>query len=208
MTLNIKNILFDFDGVILDSMTTRTEGFRRIFEQFPQQEVEQLIDFHLSNGGWSRFVKIRHFFEQIRGEKTTEDQIMEYANAYSVIMRSLLTNKENLIEETLAFIKNNHKNYIFHIVSGSDQNELRFLCKELDIDHYFKSIWGSPTPKNTLVKNLIDNEGYNKNETVLIGDSINDFEASVDNDIAFYGYNNQNLIGKGTYLYNYSLFSG
>ena len=28
----IKNIIFDFDGVILDSMPIRTEGFKKIFE--------------------------------------------------------------------------------------------------------------------------------------------------------------------------------
>ena len=61
-------------------------------------------------------------------------------------MKKELT-KKYLIAETVYYIKNNYKNINFHIVSGSDQNELRFLCVELGIAQYFKSIHGSPTPK-------------------------------------------------------------
>ena len=34
---------------------------------------------------------------------------------------------------------------------------------------------------------------YDKAETCLIGDSINDYEAARDNDITFYGYNSLKL---------------
>ncbi|HIO70318.1 MAG TPA: HAD family hydrolase, partial [Campylobacterales bacterium] len=61
----VKNIIFDFDGVILDSMPIREFGFRQIFKDFPKDRVEKLIEFHRKNGGWSRFIKIRYFFENI-----------------------------------------------------------------------------------------------------------------------------------------------
>ena len=71
-------------------------------------------------------------------------------------MRKELTNPKNLILDSIKFIENNYENYNFYIVSGSDQEELRFLCKELNIEKYFKSIYGSPTKKNILVKNVIN----------------------------------------------------
>ena len=40
-----------------------------------------------------------------------------------------------------------------------------------------------------MVKDLISNFNYDKNKTILIGDSINDYDAAVKNDIDFYGYN-------------------
>jgi hypothetical protein len=40
-----------------------------------------------------------------------------------------LIKPENLILDSLNYIKNNYEKYNFHIVSGSDQEELRFLCK-------------------------------------------------------------------------------
>ena len=87
-----------------------------------------------------------------------------------------------------------------YIVSGSDQAELRELCKSLSIDHLFHSINGSPTHKNILVKTIIQSSNYSELDYCLIGDSINDFEAAMDNNITFVGYNNINLKGKGNYF--------
>jgi phosphoglycolate phosphatase-like HAD superfamily hydrolase len=80
-----------------------------------------------------------------------------------------------------------------HIVSGSDQKELRELCVKLGINGYFKSIHGSPTPKETLVRNIIAKYNYDAAICVLIGDSINDYEAAMDNNLRFICYNNSEI---------------
>ncbi len=61
----IKNILWDFDGVIIDSLAVRDYGFREIFKEFDKVLVEKLIKYHSINGGLSRFHKIRYFFNEI-----------------------------------------------------------------------------------------------------------------------------------------------
>lgn len=111
-------------------------------------------------------------------------------------MRQSLSDKKYLINDTVNFIKNNYKKYNFHIVSGSEHNELNFLCQKLDLSQYFISINGSPTPKNQLIKNLLESYNYNISQTILIGDSINDYEAASVNKIGFYGFNNENLRDK------------
>ena len=58
---------------------------------------------------------------------------------------------------------------------------------------YFKTIEGSPTCKNDLVKNILEKYKYDPKETILIGDSINDYEAANINGMKFYGYNNEKL---------------
>jgi phosphoglycolate phosphatase-like HAD superfamily hydrolase len=186
----IKNILWDFDGVILDSMNVRDWGFKEIFKTFKNDKVALLLEYHRENGGLSRYVKIRYFYEEILGLKITEEEVLKYANAFSLLMKKELVNPKNLIQDSLTFIKENYKTYNFHIVSGSDQEELRYLCKELDIASFFISIHGSPTPKNKLVKDLLYKYDYTKKDTSLIGDSINDFEAAQKNGIGFFGYNN------------------
>jgi len=203
----IKNILWDFDGVILDSMKIRDWGFREVFNSFDNKKVNALLKYHTLNGGLSRYVKIRYFYEEILNKQITENEVLEYANAFSELMKKELINPNNLIEDSVKFIKDNYKKYCFHIVSGSDQEELRFLCKELDIYQYFLSIYGSPTPKNQLVKNLLNKYNYSVYETCLIGDSINDYEAAKKNNINFYGYNNQELIFNDTnYIYELNSF--
>lgn len=196
----IKTVLWDFDGVILDSMKVRDWGFEEIFNDFNKELTNQLLVFHRQNGGLSRYVKIRYFFENLLGESITDERVLEYAKKFSVLMRKELTNPKNLILDTVEFIKKNHQNYNFHIVSGSDQEELRFLNKELGTAKYFISIHGSPTPKKQLVANLLEKHNYQLQNTCLIGDSINDFEAADYNKIQFYGYNNKLLSSYGMYI--------
>lgn len=200
----IKNILFDFDGVILDSMPVREYGFRKIFEKYNNDLVEKLLKYHNKNGGLSRYVKIRYFYEELLNKIISDDEVDSIAEKFSIIMRAKLTNKKYLILETVNFISNNHLKYNLHIVSGSDEKELRYLCRELEVEKYFKSIYGSPTHKNNLVKNVLTENKYKSKETILIGDSINDYQASEVNKIDFYGYNNIELKGlPGIYLEDY-----
>tara|TARA_B100001287_G_C22641956_1_gene510624 strand:- start:200 stop:820 length:621 start_codon:yes stop_codon:yes gene_type:complete len=189
----IKNILWDFDGVILNSMHIRDIGFREIFKQYNLEDVQTLIKYHNINGGLSRYVKIRYFFEKIIRKPISDDKINKYAAEFSKIMLANLTEKSNLIPDSLNFIKSNFKNFNFHIVSGSDQKELRSLCDSLEIANFFITINGSPTPKDILISNLIKRYNYDISETCLIGDSVNDYEAARSNNITFFGYNNVKL---------------
>ena len=202
----IKTIFWDFDGVILDSMPIRDYGFAKIFEEFDKNLVDKLLEYHTLNGGLSRYVKIRYFYNILLKKDVSDEKVQELADKFSIIMKTELTNKKYLIKETVDFIEKNYQNYNFHIVSGSDGKELNYLCKELDLTKYFKTIEGSPTPKNDLVKNILQKYSYNPKECILIGDSINDFDAANINGMKFYGYNNKLLKDKDAYIENFNNF--
>lgn len=196
----IKNIIFDFDGVILDSMPIRDYGFREILKEYPKEIVEKLIQFHQINAGLSRFYKIKYFYNEMLKKEITEEKIKEYANKFSEIMKKELINKKYLIKDSVNFIEKNYLKYNMHVASGSEEKELQYLCKELGLEEYFKSIHGSPVHKNELIKLIIEKNRYSKEETIMIGDSINDYEAAKVNEINFYGYNNKEL-SKVSYKY-------
>ncbi|HIP13324.1 MAG TPA: HAD family hydrolase [Arcobacter sp.] len=193
----IQQILFDFDGVIIDSMDVRDYGFRKIVEGHDEALVDAFIKYHRYNAGLSRYVKIRYFYEEMLGQSISEKRVNELASKFSEIMKERLTTPEVIISETVDFIKRIYKRVPLHIVSGSDGAELRFLCRKLNLDKYFVTIEGSPTPKNKLVKDIMTKYKYNSKNTILIGDSVNDYEAAEINCIKFYGYNNRDLLSKG-----------
>jgi phosphoglycolate phosphatase-like HAD superfamily hydrolase len=195
-----KVILWDFDGVILDSNAVRDLGFKKVLSAYPDDQVNELMRFHHANGGLSRYVKFKYFFEQVLGQNISEEELLKLANSFSVIMKSLLINPNLLILDSVNFIKKNFEKYKMHIVSGSDQTELRFLCAELELTPFFHSIHGSPTAKKTLVKNMLHEFNYDVKDCILIGDSINDYEAAIYNGIDFAGYNNLNLFSLGMYI--------
>ena len=191
--MTIKTIFWDFDGVIMDSNAIRDQGFEQVLKDFPRHEVDQLLAFHKKNGGLSRYVKFRYFFEEVRGESISDEEVNEWAKKFSGYMFQSLVNPDLLISETLSFVKRSQDQYIMHIVSGSDQAELRGICKSLGIADLFRSIHGSPTPKTQLLKDLLAHHRYTPEECLMIGDSINDFSAADDNKIEFMEFGNPKI---------------
>ena len=82
----IKVIFWDFDGVILNSNKVRDSGFEIVLNDFPKNQVALLLNYHKQNGGLSRYVKFRYFFEVIRGEKVSNDKIQTYAQLFLCIV--------------------------------------------------------------------------------------------------------------------------
>jgi HAD superfamily hydrolase (TIGR01549 family) len=197
----IKNILWDFDGVILDSMKIKGDGFVELFKEYDKKDIKKLEKYHYDNGGVSRFEKIRYFFYKILQKNITEDEINNLANEFAKIIENRVFDKTNLIDDSLDFIKINYQKYNFHIVSGAEHSELNNLCRYFDLDRYFISIEGSPTKKNILVKNVLEKYKYKNDETILIGDAITDYDAAITNGIIFYGYNNKDLRQYENYIY-------
>lgn len=189
----IKNLLFDFDGVILDSMKIKGDGFIELFKSYPKTSLQQLEAYHYANGGISRFAKIRYFFHDILHTQISEKAVENLANQFAQIIAEKIFDRNNLIGDTIDYIQKNFTHYNCHIVSGAEHRELNALCEYFEITHYFKSIQGSPIIKSQLITNLIKNNHYEPEETLLIGDSVNDYEAAYANKIQFYGYNNAEL---------------
>ena len=204
--MKIKNIIFDFDGVLLDSVPIKTTAFRQLFSDFHDVAVEELIEYHLRNGGVSRYEKIKYFYERILGKQISEEQILEYAITYSRLTKEELSNDKYLIADSIEFIKKNNIKYNVHIASGADEQDLLYICNRLGISNYFLSINGSPTTKPEIIDNILCSYNYNKEETCLVGDSISDFKAAEHKGIIFFGYNCIDLKHLGKYINTFDEF--
>ena len=203
---DFKNIIWDFDGVIIDSSEIRVNAFRQMLKDYPPHMVDKLIDFHKRNDGLSRYVKIDYFFSQIINQSLDNQKRTNLLKEYGAICSKKLDDKQLLIMDSIKFISNNYNHKNFDIASGSDNNELNRLCMSLGITSFFNSINGSPEVKKDIVRRIIIENQYINKETCLIGDSINDYDAAIFNQIQFFGFNNNKLKKekKGIYLDNIS----
>ena len=86
----IKTIFWDFDGVLMNSNSVRDKGFLEVLKEYSENDVNKLMKFHQANGGLSRYVKFRYFFEEVRGEEITEAEIQKLADKL---------NKEELVQK-------------------------------------------------------------------------------------------------------------
>ena len=193
--MKYKHLIFDFDGVLVESNEIRFDGFRLLFKNYPQDQVERLVLYAKINGGLSRYEKIKYFFKQIRNEPIRDDNVQLLAKQYSELVKQKVIDAEP-VKGSLEFLSNHKKNYDFAVVSGSDQEELRDVCKAREIDHFFLEILGSPASKESNIALLLTKMGWGRKSCLFIGDSINDFDAARANGIDFIG-RNSNLINWG-----------
>jgi phosphoglycolate phosphatase-like HAD superfamily hydrolase len=186
--MKYKHIIFDFDGVLAETNDIRFDGFRSLFKNHNEDLVNTLIKYARLNGGKSRYDKIRYFFENIINEAISKDKIYELALQYSQLVKQKVIDALPVRGST-EFLSQYQKEFCFAIVSGSDQDELRDVCKARGIDHFFIEILGSPLSKSLNISQLLPKKGWKKELCVYIGDSPDDLEAAKMNGIDFIGRN-------------------
>tara|TARA_B100001059_G_scaffold236519_1_gene287479 strand:- start:741 stop:1358 length:618 start_codon:yes stop_codon:yes gene_type:complete len=204
----MENILFDFDGVIINSVNVRTEGLKQTFQNYSKEKIEKLEIFHLQNRGLTKREKIKFFYNSILNKKITSKKIDYYSNEITKNIGNKLENKKLLINDTFKYINKNYKKINMHIVSACEHKELINLTRKLNIEKYFCSINGSPQKKNLLIKEVLITHKYKNKNTIYIGDAINDYFAAKKNNIEFYGFNNIDLKNKyGKYIDSFDKFN-
>ena len=144
--MRYKHIIFDFDGVLAETNEIRFEGFMSLFEDYPKSGLQRLTPYLRENGGLSRYEKIRYFLEEIRHEKISFDRVQVLARQYSELVTQKVIAAPP-VEGSLEFLNSQRSNYDFAVVSSSDEEELKKVCRLRGIDHFFARIFGSPSSK-------------------------------------------------------------
>tara|TARA_Y100000813_G_C24037836_1_gene293051 strand:+ start:10 stop:678 length:669 start_codon:yes stop_codon:yes gene_type:complete len=183
-----KTIIFDCDGVILNSNQIKTDSFRETLENFDTNLVDEFILFHKENGGISRYAKIKYFLN-VLVPKYENSSNLENETYEELIKKYGLICKKSLMEVEITcglnLFRNHTANAKWLLVSGGDEVELKELFNIKKINHYFNGgIFGSPDTKNEIIKR----EQFNKNiqnPTLFIGDSKLDYFAAKSNSLDF-----------------------
>ena len=174
--MNIKAIIFDFDGVLVESVDIKTEAFAELFKDYPEH-IEEIKQHHILNGGISRYEKIRHYYKNILKISLSDKRFQELCDYYSrlvmdkVISAPSVTGANVLIEKCFG-------HYQMFIISGTPESEMREIVKKRKLTVYFDGIFGSPRRKDEIIKEIIRRYNFKPDQIIFIGDSVNDLEAS------------------------------
>ena len=171
-----RSWIFDCDGVLLDSNTVKTHAFRDVSSQYGSAASDRLVNFHLEQGGVSRYVKFRYLFRDIlnRSPEPGEEERLLDQFSQAVTDHLLKCDLAPRLPELLDVIK---KNANLFVVSGGMQDELRTVFAQRDLDQYFTAIFGSPDNKDQI---LGRERGSNRilDPGVFVGDARYDFEVA------------------------------
>ena len=70
--MKIKCIIFDFDGVILNSHNVKTDAFEKIFSKYGKSIGKKAKNYHLKNVGKSRYLKFKYILNNVLKYKSTK----------------------------------------------------------------------------------------------------------------------------------------
>lgn len=175
-------IIFDCDGVILDSNKTKTEAFFNAALPYGEKEANQLVAYHKENGGVSRYRKFEYFLNHIVGIQDHEKYQL-LLDAFAEEVRKGMLNCA--ASHALMPLKKLAPSSNWAVVSGSDQAELRDVFKERKIDKYFGAgIFGSPESKDEILRREFSSGNFDR-PSLFIGDSRYDHESAVSFDLDF-----------------------
>lgn len=171
-----NSIAFDCDGVLLNSNQIKSQAFYRIALPYGQELAQQLLDFHVANGGISRFLKFDHFWTNILGATRSESEIQSLIAAYGSLVRESLVNCECTSGlEALRFQTSTAK---WAVVSGGMQIELREVFRTRNLDVLFDGgIYGSPSSKDDIFLQQLG-MGNLLHPGLYFGDSFYDYFAA------------------------------
>ena len=178
MNLNkYQTIIFDCDGVILNSNFQKIEAYRNTALTYGASKVqaEDLVNHHVKLTGISRYVKFKYFLKEIMGEDVKDSSMEILVNSLNKEVINLLKDCE--VAEGLEKLKSQTQKSTWMVASGGDQEELRFLFKEKKITSYFDGgIYGSPSSKHQIIEKKLKNKHFLP--ALFLGDSLYDIQTA------------------------------
>ena len=180
----IKNIFFDFDGVIAESVNVKAEAFYNIYLPYGKNIADKVREHHLANGGVSRFRKFEYYHKNFLGRDINESQINELALRFSELVLEKVVNAP-LVSGISDFLNNNYKTYRLWVITGTPTEEIKIILNRKGLDNYFISAVGSPSTKSHWVNKLLKEHNLDKEECIFIGDALSDYNAAIENGIKF-----------------------
>jgi phosphoglycolate phosphatase-like HAD superfamily hydrolase len=171
-----QTLIFDCDGVILNSNKIKTQAFYDVAKVYGHKPAQILKDYHVQNGGISRYKKFEHLLTNILQKPVETQELKKLLSNFSKEVKKALLTCE--VAKNIKELRNKTKNTKWLIVSGGDQTELREVFKQRGLDVYFDGgIFGSPDDKDVILKN----ETKNRNiigKSLFLGDSMYDYQAA------------------------------
>lgn len=194
---HLQAVFFDFDGVIVDSNTIKTEGFRILFNQYDVEIINKIVNYHQEHGGISRVNKIRYVHHHILESPLTDDELFYWSKQYSKLVLEKVIST-NWIAGAEDFLKSLHSSIPVFVISGTPEDELRHIIKQRKMADYFQEILGSPVKKPVHIRNLLSTYCLAPEQCIFIGDALTDYNAARETGLHFVGIQGEIDFPSGT----------
>ncbi len=181
----LKAIIFDFDGVICESIEAKTAAFRKLFVDYPDR-IDEIVKVHMDNGGMSRYLKFEMVYRDILHKKLSSEESQKLGRLFTEYCYDEVVHCP-YVKGAYEFLEKYYRQLSLFVVSGTPEDEVIEIVKERGLTKFFKGVYGSPRFKGDLNHLIMKENGLKKEETIFVGDSINDWQGAQKAGIRFIG---------------------
>ncbi len=172
-----KAIVFDFDGVILQSVDIKTRAFESVFSTEAPEAVARILDYHRAHNGISRYEKFRHAYREILRRPLGADEEKALGERYNATVEDAVSVCP-YVPGAREFLEARHALTPFFVASGTPQEELRRIVERRGLSGFFRGVFGSPTKKDMILNAVAAEISCAPSELLMVGDATTDSDAA------------------------------
>jgi phosphoglycolate phosphatase-like HAD superfamily hydrolase len=180
-------IIFDFDGVVVESGEIKTQAFAELYRPYGEKVVAAVVRYHNQHGGMSRYRKFRHFQQHLLdkppltvAEEQELDRQFSKLVVEAVIASDPVPGANQLIQQQSSRIP-------LFVASGTPETELKTIVTRRNLAPYFTDVRGAPTLKEAIIADILSTHALLPETVLMIGDALVDYQSAQANGVAFLG---------------------
>jgi HAD superfamily hydrolase (TIGR01549 family) len=178
-----RAVVFDFDGVILESVDVKTRAFVALFDRWPEH-AESIRRLHLDNAGVSRYEKFARIHRDILGVPLDDAERDRLGREFGRLIREEMLSCEFVIGAR-ELLEQFAPSYALFVASATPEEEMREIVSERGLDGFFTDVYGSPASKAEIMRLILTEHELAPNEVVFVGDALSDYEGARAVDVPF-----------------------
>ena len=178
MTEAIAAVVFDFDGVILESADVKTDAFVELYADHGADVAARVRAHHLANLGISRFKKFAWIAEHILGRPLSPADSAALGQRFTELSLARVLAAPFVPGADAALGVLGARGLPLYVASGTPDDELRLIVERRGLAARFHEVHGTPREKPEILRDLLARLGLAPGQLLFIGDGMSDFKAA------------------------------
>ncbi len=179
-------IVFDFDGVLAQSVDVKTKAFAALYQAHGQDVVDRVVAWHLAHGGVSRYEKFRHFHRAFLGRELSPQDEAALGERFSALVEKAVI-ASTWVPGAREFLDTYYSRMPLFVASGTPEAELVRIVEARGMAHYFAGVAGAPRRKGEILTEFARCLGATPSRVLMVGDSMTDYLDAMEAGSAFVG---------------------
>ncbi len=182
----LRAIVLDFDGVLVESNEPKNRAFEDLADLFPSYR-QAMVDYHLENYSLPRHKKFEHYVYELMDWAGDEDLVREMARQFSdfVVERVVAC---PFVPGAQAFLEEFYQRLPLYVSSVTPEEELRRIIRMREMTRFFVDMFGDPPrSKPDAIHHVISSRGLSPSQLLFVGDTASDYQVAMETGVEFIG---------------------